>query len=332
MEINIYRRYKRFKKAYRNVLSVMWNLYIKKSVIDVILRDGIREKLSPGAASGWALITEKCYSFKGTTLVQTNRCQAINKELLNEFKKLSDVEWKDLWHLLANGTEFQKATDIMKSVEDFRKNEMIQYKTGKVIIMHGLRDNGDIIDVFINEDYKFLEVKDRVVIDLGANIGDSAIYFALNGAKKIIALEPFYYTFSLASQNIKENHLEDKIELLNAGYGVDGEILVDEDFRNNTGTKLRRSKAGKKIRVYSLKSLAENYLLDKAILKMDCEGCEYNLLNEDNSVISKFSKIQIEYHRGYKRLVKKLKNSGFNVEYIKRDESKVFGYIYASRC
>ncbi|MEM3715123.1 MAG: FkbM family methyltransferase, partial [Nitrososphaeria archaeon] len=73
------------------------------------------------------------------------------------------------------------------------------------------------------------------------------------------------------------------------------------------------------------------------ILKMDCEGCEYNLLNEDDETIKKFAMIQIEYHYGYEKLVDKLKESGFAVKYTEPREvynrsagkTMIVGDIYA---
>ena len=54
--------------------------------------------------------------------------------------------------------------------------------------------------VFLKEDYKFLDVKDRDVIDVGMSIGDSTIYFAINGVKRVIGLEPYPYAFSIAKK------------------------------------------------------------------------------------------------------------------------------------
>src|SRR5215212_7819392 len=56
-----------------------------------------------------------------------------------------------------------------------------------IVYVNGLRfyggkTNGDIVGVFINNQYEYLPVKDKVVIDIGANIGDSPIYFILRGA------------------------------------------------------------------------------------------------------------------------------------------------------
>ncbi|MEM2053560.1 MAG: FkbM family methyltransferase, partial [Thermoplasmata archaeon] len=90
---------------------------------------------------------------------------------------------------------------------------------------------------------------------------------------------------------------------------------------------------------YSLKTLVNKYNIDSGILKMDCEGCEYNLLNEDDEIIKKFAMIQIEYHYGYEKLVDKLKECGFAIKYTEPRESyspsvgeiMMHGYIYAER-
>jgi len=41
----------------------------------------------------------------------------------------------------------------------------------------------EIAEIFVDEAYK-AEVKNKVVIDVGAYLGESAIYFAINGAKR----------------------------------------------------------------------------------------------------------------------------------------------------
>lgn len=54
--------------------------------------------------------------------------------------------------------------------------------------------------VFIDEDYTPLNVKGNIVIDIGMNIGDFSMYFALNGTRKIIGLEPRPDQFSIAEK------------------------------------------------------------------------------------------------------------------------------------
>ena len=171
------------------------------------------------------------------------------------------------------------------------------------------------------------------------NIGDSAIYFALNGAKRIIGLEPYPYAFSYAEKNIKLNNLNNII-LLNAGYGKDDKILVDDKKISSIGSSMISSNSGKTIPIYSLKTLLKMYKIKNAIVKMDCEGCEYALLEEDDETLKNIDMIQIEYHYGYSNLIEKLKKGGFQVEYMKAQASynkdaenpnMMLGWIYAKR-
>ncbi|WP_240872274.1 hypothetical protein [Acidianus infernus] len=47
---------------------------------------------------------------------------------------------------------------------------------------------GDIIGVYIKEEYQDVNVKDKTVIDCGATIRDSVIYFSLKGVKRVMAI------------------------------------------------------------------------------------------------------------------------------------------------
>ncbi|MEM3844450.1 MAG: FkbM family methyltransferase [Candidatus Parvarchaeota archaeon] len=187
-------------------------------------------------------------------------------------------------------------------------------------------------------DYNFLEpIEKSTVVDIGANICDSTIYFAIKGASKIIALEPFEFSYNWGLFNLKLNSLEgSRISLLNVGYGPDGFKEIENKI-SGVGSELKESKAGVKVRIISLKTLIDEYIDSKEglLLKMDCEGCEYNLLCEANEVINNFKKILIEYHYGYERLKLKLEECGFDVKFtephIWKDGDRVLnqGYLYA---
>ena len=237
-----------------------------------------------------------------------------------------------------NNFDFNNVEDYFNSKVDYLE---FKYKD-KLVKLYGIREgNGNIGDVFVNNDYWFLTPENEIVIDIGASIGDSSIYFGLNNAKKIIALEPYPYTYNFSIKNIEINNLSDKIMILNAGYGPDSEIKVDENKVTNAGSDLTKSQKGKIIQLFSLKTLMDNYgLKDNLLLKMDCEGCEYNILEEEIEVLKKFKRIQIEYHYGYVKLVSKLKECGFNVKYTKprklyntdsSNPNMYLGYIYAKK-
>ncbi|MEM3555032.1 MAG: FkbM family methyltransferase [Candidatus Micrarchaeaceae archaeon] len=221
-------------------------------------------------------------------------------------------------------------------------NNSISFFYNKYYLKFDGIDIGDIYETFINEAYSYLKVKDKIIVDIGANIGDTAIYFAIKGARKVISLEPYLYIFNIGKKNLQDfltNYPEfmDKIEFINAGYGEDKEIKIDTSFIPNNGSEIKESENGTNINLYSLKTLVNKYNIDSGILKMDCEGCEYSLLNEDDEIIKKFSMIQIEYHYGYDKLVDKLRKCGFNIKYTEPqilynksvDRTLILGYIYA---
>lgn len=190
--------------------------------------------------------------------------------------------------------------------------------------------------------YKFLNpLQSNIIIDIGANIGDSAIYFAISGAKEVIALEPYKYNYIMGLENIKLNKLESNIKLLNGAYGLDGEVEI-QDKISNISTTLEAYNGGVKIPVLSLETIIDRFNLinlDNLSIKMDCEGCEYNIIHEHNETLKKFEKIIVEYHNGYKDLLQKLENCNFTVQNIplnlkqkkQQRERCAIGYLYASR-
>ncbi|MEM3846323.1 MAG: FkbM family methyltransferase [Candidatus Parvarchaeota archaeon] len=112
---------------------------------------------------------------------------------------------------------FSYAVSIPKysGIEDLEKvletleNEEVNYN-GNRILLKGVRNYGDPLSVYSQEAYGFLRPKGKTVVDIGASIGDSAIYFVLNGADRVIAYEPFPKLYYFASSNIKANGLSEK--------------------------------------------------------------------------------------------------------------------------
>lgn len=206
---------------------------------------------------------------------------------------------------------------------------------GRNVIFYDWK-KGDVESAFVFHDYDFLDVKDKTIVDIGASIADTAIYFALKGAKKVIAFEPFPKIFNIAQRNVKANGLDDRIVLINAGCGYDGEVLIREDIESNAGAQLVDFGEGIKVAVHSLNTIVSKFNIEKgSILKVDCEGCEYDLFrNANKETLNRFEKIQIEYHYGYKELVNILKENEFKTEItIPKYTSRgmILGYIYVWR-
>ncbi|MCC6017275.1 MAG: FkbM family methyltransferase, partial [Desulfurococcaceae archaeon] len=69
--------------------------------------------------------------------------------------------------------------------------------------------HNSILGVFDYGHWDELNVEDKVVVDVGAFIGDSSIYFALRGARRVIAVEPHPEAYKVMVENIRLNGLED---------------------------------------------------------------------------------------------------------------------------
>ena len=179
--------------------------------------------------------------------------------------------------------------------------------------------NGDIAGVFFEETYSRLHIKDRIVLDIGANIGDTAIYFALNGAKLIYAFEPFPYSYKILEYNVSQFPLKTNIITYNAACGPHGTVKISPEYVNDERDELKEMPDGVNTPSYSLNDLIALVKLEiklQYVLKMDCEGCEYDLILEaSNEDLNKFSEIMVEYHYGYTELKNKLERAGFIVWY-----------------
>ena len=188
--------------------------------------------------------------------------------------------------------------------------------------------NGDLGAAF--GEYGSIPVLGKDVLDVGASIGDSPIYFAISGAKRVIALEPVPQTYELAKFNIAGNGFESKVKLLNVGLApVTRKASVRFTEQPNTKTSLSQATDGIEVQLMSLKDVVNAYDLVDSVLKMDCEGCEYEvILDAEPSVLRRFTAIEIEFHNRPCRLVEKLRSCGFKVIYSHWGK---IGYVRAYR-
>lgn len=169
---------------------------------------------------------------------------------------------------------------------------------------------------FLGGAYDDLDVSGKTVVDIGAGVGDTAILFALRGAGRIIALEPYPSLYKEALINIRANGLEDRVVLLNAGLGsYDGEVCASLNNVNGYMMFKQSSECSVKVKMYTLSSLIREFDIESgSVLKVDCEGCEYEIMPRASSKdLSVFNQIIIEYHNGYHELRNALEKAGFKV-------------------
>jgi FkbM family methyltransferase len=188
-----------------------------------------------------------------------------------------------------------------------------------------------------------------VVIDVGANVGISISFFStLNFVKKVYAFEPFYLTYCKADQNIKLNNLKNVI-IYNVGLSNKTKNIevpdVEEGFMGASTTEFFLEEQRKLITLptntTTIKLLKASNALEDIIeenkevsylLKLDCEGAEYEIVEDLslNDLLHKFKIIIIEWHfKGPQILLNLLKESGFQTLECSRNVGSPMGMIYA---
>ncbi len=228
---------------------------------------------------------------------------------------------RDGWRLLKTTKNWY---DILLCQLGLRKQPEINFRNGlRFIYVKGLFS----IEHFLEEPYRCVDVKDRDVVDVGAFNGDSAVYFSRRGAKRVLALEPYPFAYRLAVKNILLNNIQN-IEVYNEGLGQkDGSIILDEEYTSKAGSTLTAVRNGKKVRIRSLSTLVRDFNLKKsAVLKLDCEGCEYEvLLSVDTFTLDAFQQIILEYHHGYQQLVEQVRSLGYEITILSSSGSPIDG-------
>jgi len=124
--------------------------------------------------------------------------------------------------------------------------------------------------------------------------------------------------------------------LLGGCSAKSGYVTVDPDYEGSVTTRLAEFSNGMRVPLLTLEDiLSQNNVPYGCVLKMDCEGCEYeNLLSTPENVLRRFSHMLIEYHYGYKNIKEKLEKSGFYVSVTRpwisrKDKLMRVGYIFA---
>jgi len=170
-----------------------------------------------------------------------------------------------------------------------------------------------LTECFVYEYFSGLDVEGKVVIDVGSSVGDTPVYFAVRGAKKVIALEPYPATYARAKHNITVNGLDDRVTLLNEGGGSSGVMRLSTSDMNLWANAVP-SPDGEVIRFNSLRDLVSRFGIEDAVLKYHGEGSEYAFFEEASTAdLRRFSQIAMKYHYGGGPIIRKLEQSGFAI-------------------
>jgi FkbM family methyltransferase len=140
------------------------------------------------------------------------------------------------------------------------------------------RTFGLLYQTFVMNQYDVSEenVEGKVVVDVGANIGDFSFFCAFFSPKRVYAFEPMSHTFEVLRASVDENGLEGIIIPVKKGLGEKAEIVPMQAGDDAVIGKESRAGQEESIEIVSL----DEYLSGAEIgfLKMDVEGYEENVL------------------------------------------------------
>ena len=127
-----------------------------------------------------------------------------------------------------------------------------------------------------------------VVCDIGANIGNHAVYFAkVMGAARVLAYEPQEHCHATLTRNIDLNGLQDRIEAHNCliGARTGNGTLSRFNARNLGGTAFAANDDGD-VALFALDDVVESHDLARLdLIKIDVEGMQMAVLNGAEAVL-----------------------------------------------
>jgi FkbM family methyltransferase len=159
---------------------------------------------------------------------------------------------------------------------------------------------GTIAAVFIRREYGLVH-SFRTIIDIGANMGCFAVYAALQSPEaRIYCYEPEQRNFGFLMRNIEINALAPRVSARQCAVASSAgpRQLVLGESPTNSLVHVDKSVGQQLVSCTTLKDIiADNRLDNVGLLKVNCEGAEYEILESFPAAeFSRISNIRLEYH------------------------------------
>jgi FkbM family methyltransferase len=176
----------------------------------------------------------------------------------------------------------------------------------------------------------------RTIVDIGANVGMATLWYASQAPNaRILAVEPSREAARLLRANIARNGLEDRIIVEAVALGREhGTAVLDTSGATVTG-RVRAGGPGLNVPVWTLSDVLRKHDLERVdVLKIDCEGSEYDIFEGAVEVLPHIARIVGEFDtvddRGPSDLKRMLESAGFEVR-LEPEASGLRGYFAAMR-
>ncbi|MFP3321117.1 MAG: FkbM family methyltransferase [Acidilobus sp.] len=279
----------------RGWLTALLGLYIlKRKEAKVRLRyigDVVLQRKDFGALARLTYHTTKCWPWLPEELARTAG---------NLLRPQDAIPW--LLAGLSLARQACEARRLGKRISLIVSSERVSLEVnGALVAFRPFCISATLYDTFLEGEYEVPEalsgLRGRDVIDVGAGIGDSALYFILHGARKVIAVEPLPNVAKCAEENLRLNDVADKVKVVNAALGGEPmSVPCDQAVYSSGGFSTLKGSGPCKVPGVSLSDLL-NMIDDPYLLKMDCEGCEAEaVLGPERERLRAFEHIIFETH------------------------------------
>jgi FkbM family methyltransferase len=213
--------------------------------------------------------------------------------------------------------------------------------------VRGAMDVWSIKETFLDhfyEKYGFTIQPNWKIIDIGAGIGDYTLHTAMaQQNSKVFSFEPYPESFVLMQENLRLNAITN-VQVFDEAIGAaSGELILDltggEPLQFQSHLK-KSANVKKSLSISSLSlvdALTRLGLESCDLLKLDCEGAEYEILfGTPPPVLEHIRRIVMEYHDNliqynHTDLTRFLIEQGFQVETFPNPVHSHLGYLRAMR-
>lgn len=199
----------------------------------------------------------------------------------------------------------------------------------------GNNDYGVAYEIFASRLYAPVARMDpknvRLVVDCGANVGLSVVvWLSMFPLCRVVAFEPHPGHAAQAARNVALNAGEDRVELVVAGVGATERSAVLSD--RGSGSTISQLGEGLSVRIVDIFRHLSGQRVD--LLKLDCEGGEYEVLGDPRFAEMDVRAIVMEWHArpdGHDRAwcERRLQSLGYATEVL--DDGVENGMIWAER-
>jgi FkbM family methyltransferase len=323
----------------RNKLELIFSIFFNRSKYKIKLKDNMTVYLKSSQFEAMLyllgiLTFSTSYSMKSNNEIEfsldtKNKFSIVVNNMSREDHNMLELLFEGIKYganfVFDEHLDFKKLRD--KTFKIFQKNnkKIIETSEGIKFYIDSINPGNTIIETFVRDIHNINSHDDwngKVVIDVGAECGDTPLYFANKGAK-VYAFEPIKEYFDAMLRNIELNpQLSERIIPIQAGIGKDGDLTFYQSSTGQVGaTSFVSNLHGKNVKEiqakgYSLGSALKEFNINRVeLLKMDCKGCEAYLTKEE---LSNVNKVKIEYSSLFEKshtlkdLLQVLDNAGFD--------------------